>query len=855
MAQKKTSSATQNLSGIEPVPTMLDGYFSGDRPNPSLRTFFITHVSPYDADYDEYSPPPFTSAIQTKRSTAITNMHTYWSKKPVDAIRQYIRHYTSPGTLVLDPFSGSGSTALAALLEGRSAIAVDRSPAATFITANYCRYISPAQLQAAADRVVGRVEQEMDWLYATHCDRCGGIARTHYTVYSQVFQCPRCLDKFPLHECVKAEGKTLKGKPKSINACPFCFKKGHTEEIRSQSEKFGFTPVMVSYTCLNTCKPSRGQRERSDADATKRRFFRDHDEAKLAEIDDSEIPRWFPQGFSMTGFSRYQRDALFYYGIEEVADLYTKRNLWAMAALLDEIKKEPEPFASALLFCLTSIALKASRMMAHNNDGIGRIQKGTYYIPQIEHDINVLDFFEEAVGDMKAGYREIGDVSSDVLVSTENACTLDVPENSVDYIFTDPAYAGAVQYGELNYVWEAWLGYDVGWHDEEIVVNHTRGKTEAEWAEMLKRVMDVCYHALKPGRCISVCFHGHEGSWSLLQDVMTAAGFVPEGVEEALYIESKTKTVNQYFADKVTKRDLVLNFRKPKPGDWIVTHLFIPAGVDTATFQEMGRQIVREFLIAHPGATKDRIYDELVSRMVRRGEMEAHDFDALLKSVAEEVQEPVRENLFENKRPDLFGSHVVSRWYLKETADQIDQGEQDKEDAATERLEKFMLKYLEKNPEEEGVHYSDLFEQVITIPAKDRPRRLFENWLPEYFFKMPDGTWRPPEDEKERQQKAALREAGTLRRMKRFANSLLQGVPVRDQDRPGNDRTLAEWIRQCRRAGLYEQGRVLYEKGGLNLENLDDEEQIEVEDDYRLCVKRGSDDDGKAKGRKKKPDA
>lgn len=78
------------------------------------------------------------------------------------------------------------------------------------------------------------------------------------------------------------------------------------------------------------------------------------------------------------------------------------------------------------------------------------------------------------------------------------------------------------------------------------------------------------------------------------------------------------------------------------------------------TFQEIGRQIVREHLIAHPGATKDRIYDDLVSRMVSRGEMEAHDFEALLNSVAEEVQEPVRENLFENKKPDLWLSRRQS---------------------------------------------------------------------------------------------------------------------------------------------------------------------------------------------------
>ena len=39
---------------------------------------------------------------------------------------------------MLDPFCGSGGIALAALMEGRKAIAIDRSPAATLITKNYC---------------------------------------------------------------------------------------------------------------------------------------------------------------------------------------------------------------------------------------------------------------------------------------------------------------------------------------------------------------------------------------------------------------------------------------------------------------------------------------------------------------------------------------------------------------------------------------------------------------------------------------------------------------------------------------------------------------------------------------------
>ena len=148
----------------------------------------------------------------------------------------------------------------------------------------------------------------------------------------------------------------------------------------------------------------------------------------------------------------------------------------------------------------------------------------------------------------------------------------------------------------------------------------------------------------------------------------------------------------------------------------------------------LARQVIRDFLTSHPGATKDRIYDELVSRMVQAGKMESHDFNALLRGVAEEVQEPVKENLFDNKEPDLFGSHISSRWYLKETADEVDTAEQEKEDAAAARLEKYMATHLRKHPEDEGVHYSDLFEQyppdrrqAEAAPGRLAPRILLQD--------------------------------------------------------------------------------------------------------------------------------
>src|SRR5271157_2879780 len=93
------------------VPQMPEGYYSGDKPNPNLGKFVETHLKqkPFNVAIDDYDVPPFNEPIETTKRTAVYNMHSYHQgKKPHDAIRKYIRHYTQAGDLVLDPFCGSG---------------------------------------------------------------------------------------------------------------------------------------------------------------------------------------------------------------------------------------------------------------------------------------------------------------------------------------------------------------------------------------------------------------------------------------------------------------------------------------------------------------------------------------------------------------------------------------------------------------------------------------------------------------------------------------------------------------------------------------------------------------------------
>jgi DNA modification methylase len=841
---KQTDSKQLSMTSKKALPKMPEGYYSGDKPNPHLRAFVEKHLRerPYDPEKDDYGVLAFNEQITTTKATAIYNMHTYWSKKPHDAIRQYIRHYTKPGDLVLDPFCGSGGTALAALMEGCKAVAIDRSPAATFITKNYCTPVDVEELQAAFEELKAKIKPEMDWLYETSCDRCGGKATTAYTVYSQVFQCPRCLEKVALFDCIETEGSTQAGKPKKISACPHCHKRDFVEEIRTTSDRFGAVPVLVSYICEGGCRPARDERYHNDENKTKRDFFKKYDLGRLREIGEQAIPYWYPQNRMMNAPEDQECWGVKWRAgtsnFRTVDELFTKRSLWALSAILKGVKEIRD--SEQLLFVFQSNILSATTMQQYREAG-GGFAKGTYYVPQVFIEREQRGCITRKCVDISKGKLELSSdlKGKDVVISTQNATSLEgVQSNSADYIFTDPPYADKVQYGELNFIWETWLGFDTHWHDEEIIVNEVRGKTRADWARMMREAMAECYRVLKPGRWISLCYHDtSEGTWSLVQDLMAEVGFVVGKTDSALFIDTGQKSYNQLVADKVTKRDLVINFRKPKPHEQ--PELSFDGREDETTFRGKALAVIRNYLLANPGTTKDRIYDDLVSRMVSRGQIEAFNFDTLLREIAEEVATPVKKNLFEQADPDLFGSHEIRHWYLKEVVDHVDEVESRLEDNAAAKLEAFMRKRLTEQPEAEGVHYSDLFEQYL--PLAEKPRRPLAEWLWDYFYKTAGGTWRPPADGDEREEKRRQRETGSLRRIKSYAKLLEAGAPIPPRLAPDSDRTLADWIHQARRAGLHAQGKLLFERSGLNLSRLEEQGEnlaMDVNEDYQYCLKQ-----------------
>jgi site-specific DNA-methyltransferase (adenine-specific) len=78
----------------------------------------------FTAGNPEYYDKGTGNVLKSKRVTAENRHHQ--TEKPVDLLTRLIKVVCPPGGVVLDPFGGSGSTAVAAETIGCSAICIER---------------------------------------------------------------------------------------------------------------------------------------------------------------------------------------------------------------------------------------------------------------------------------------------------------------------------------------------------------------------------------------------------------------------------------------------------------------------------------------------------------------------------------------------------------------------------------------------------------------------------------------------------------------------------------------------------------------------------------------------------------
>jgi DNA modification methylase len=104
----------------------------------------------------DYSNRPLLEEItELKRQSAKRHkgVHGYFTRQVWKVVSEYIRNFSKPGDLVLDPFGGSGVTAIEALMNNRRAISIDINPMPVFIVQSLIAPVNLNEFTIAFERV------------------------------------------------------------------------------------------------------------------------------------------------------------------------------------------------------------------------------------------------------------------------------------------------------------------------------------------------------------------------------------------------------------------------------------------------------------------------------------------------------------------------------------------------------------------------------------------------------------------------------------------------------------------------------------------------------------------------------
>jgi hypothetical protein len=138
---------------------------------------------------------------------------------------------------------------------------------------------------------------------------------------------------------------------------------------------------------------------------------------------------------------------------------------------------------------------------------------------------------------------------------------------SIDYIFTDPPYDASIQYGELSYMWAAWLKKDKGYVErlssDEIIRNDKQHKDFEVYHSLLKRSFKGINKVLKLNRYLTLTFHNP--TFQVRNATIRAgifAGFDFEKIHHQPTAQKSGKSLLQPFGS--AQGDFYLRFHKPQ---------------------------------------------------------------------------------------------------------------------------------------------------------------------------------------------------------------------------------------------------------------------------------------------------
>ena len=616
-------------------------------PNPFLGEFVERCGRPWDSR-EPYHREPFAADVSEGKTDPLYKAHGYHTKVPHKAIAPSILHYTEPGDVVLDGFCGSGMTGVAAqwcgtapaeyrreieqrwLAEGkeespqwgaRRAVLGDLSPAATFIAANYNIPFDTAAFAAAARNLLDEVDAEIGWMYETLHTDGKTKGRINYTVWSEVFTCPECVEEVVwIEEAMDQETKRVKDN----FPCPTC----HASLSRKRLERLPVSrydpvlertvkkpkrvPILIHYSV----GADRYDKSPDDLDLSKLREIEEL--VVTAELPCTEIPY-----MHMT----HERARMDVAGITHIHHFFLPRAAHALAAIWRRANAyEDQRLRNMLLFFVEQAIWGMSvlnRYSPSHFSQVNRALSGVFYAASQHSEVCPWYILDGKRRRLANAYASIPSLTATAAITVGDCAKFAIPGNSIDYIFTDPPFGENIYYADLNYLVESWHRiFTRG--EPEAIIDRAKEKTISDYQRLMRQCFEEYYRVLKPGRWMTVVFHNSKNAvWNAIQEAMSAAGFV---VADVRTLDKQQGSFRQVTSTAV-KQDLVISAYKPNGGleerfklsagtedgawDFVRTHL---GNLPVFVAKEGKAEIVAERL-------HYLLFDRMVAFHVRRGVM------------------------------------------------------------------------------------------------------------------------------------------------------------------------------------------------------------------------------------------
>lgn len=565
----------------EAILRMSDPPYYTACPNPFLGDFVRVHRTAYDAT-QPYEREPFAVDSSVGKTDQLFQLHSYHTKVPYLAIVPSILHYTQPGDLVLDGFSGSGMTGLAAQWCGlapreyqqgledqwksegrrvpewgfRRAVLSDLGPAASFISAGFNIPFDADAFELAAEQMLAEVEKELGWMYEViHTDgRTKG--RLNYMVWSELFSCPECAGE--VNFLAEASDSENTG-PKKEFPCPHCGAELNKDRLERRFDtridpitgetwkRIAMRPVVVNY---------------SVGTSAHERPINDTDLAVLSRIERLPYPPEAPSvPFPLE--EMYHGSRLGPKGFTRSHHLFLPRAIHSIASLWRNANNVSNPRIRRMAVFLAEQAIWTmavlNRFQPQGFKQVNKFLNGVYYVPSIHCEISP-SYALAARGERIArAIAKLGVRPDTSMVSTGDCAAIPIPSASIDYIFTDPPFGENIYYADLNFLVEAWHGVMTATANEAIV-DQAKHKGVQEYQELMRRCFEEYHRVLKPGRWMTVVFSNSSNAiWRAIQEAMGTAGFV---VADVRTLDKKQGSYRQVTSSAV-KQDLVISAYKP----------------------------------------------------------------------------------------------------------------------------------------------------------------------------------------------------------------------------------------------------------------------------------------------------